>query len=553
MNMIFIRSIALAVTFLFSLSFANAQYFDLTTGSSSIGSADPSWDVQLPGASTFISATTVTAHTGYSTNSCGKWISHGIINQPGGSLHQYPASGSAGDYTYKHEFNVVLPTCGFTANLDLSFMAADNLLTQIKVNGTSVTVPSGVDFNPGASISANVTSAMVSGNNVVEVTVYNQGSFQALQLCGGITVTGSGGGGSSATFNTSVINVSTDGTNNWEVKTGSGAYGPTILATIQAPYHVEPTGCSQWIKDPITNQFSGGGYFDFKLTFNVDVPPGCVIESATLDIPWIAADNELRRIFINNSVGNNFVAWPSGVSHNSPGSVNEVITSYLQPGSNDLWIRVDNYDKWVGLNLCGDITIVTKCEPCPVTPPSNLVCYAGGMLDWDEVPGALGYEVDIFYNDPECCRAGGEWFGQFFEIGDPCTSQLFVEPLADCYSWRVRSVCDGGSGPWSAKQCSCGSFGGGREKGTNGSQTEVANGLISAFPNPGTGIYTLQVSDSENFQYWVTGLKGEVVIANTNVMSQQAMVDLTTVQSGIYFLHVRSNDRVEMIKLIKQD
>ena len=85
-------------------------------------------------------------------------------------------------------------------------------------------------------------------------------------------------------------------------------------------------------------------------------------------------------------------------------------------------------------------------EPC--LPPQKLACdyNAGGvMLEWEDVPGAQGYIIEVIYNDDDCgCGTGGSTYTVSELVIDPSylVTNLYLELYNKCFSWRVTTVCD---------------------------------------------------------------------------------------------------------------
>jgi uncharacterized repeat protein (TIGR01451 family) len=117
---------------------------------------------------------------------------------------------------------------------------------------------------------------------------------------------------------------------------------------------------------------------------------------------------------------------------------------------------------------CGG-TCSEKCEMCGVIdckildevwpacyPPINLVnnCRRD-ILSWDVVPSANSYEVELDYNDPNCCKS---LYDQVTTIYGAHLNSLnlneFDHPKFNCIRWRVRANCERGVvGEWSEWSC----------------------------------------------------------------------------------------------------
>ena len=94
-------------------------------------------------------------------------------------------------------------------------------------------------------------------------------------------------------------------------------------------------------------------------------------------------------------------------------------------------------------------------DPCP--PPENLGCMEGEgglILFWDNIPDAIGYQVEVSWLDPDCCSFSEEPFSTtiYDVIGNNNQLPIPWQPI-DCWSWRVRTICENGESDFSEKVC----------------------------------------------------------------------------------------------------
>jgi uncharacterized repeat protein (TIGR01451 family) len=107
-------------------------------------------------------------------------------------------------------------------------------------------------------------------------------------------------------------------------------------------------------------------------------------------------------------------------------------------------------------DLCGVIDCKILDEVWPdCYPPINLgnSCRKE-RLYWDAVPAANGYEVELDYNDPACCKS--EYFPVVKIVySDTNIFQLasISHPKFNCIRWRVRAKCKDGFSEWSSWSC----------------------------------------------------------------------------------------------------
>lgn len=175
---------------------AIVQTVNLTTGPGAVGSTGP-WMVKLPGGTTFIDAyasnatlletATGTKRNSWATNACGKWISPHTIMTAGANFGNIPDIPSVvGNYTYRLQFYNG-GNCPLTASMSL-IAGGDNNITSIKLNGSPAHAISAT-YSPLANITlTSLASEIVSGFNVVDVTVNNAHGYTGMMLCGNLTI-----------------------------------------------------------------------------------------------------------------------------------------------------------------------------------------------------------------------------------------------------------------------------------------------------------------------------------------------------------------------------
>lgn len=129
---------------------------------------------------------------------------------------------------------------------------------------------------------------------------------------------------------------------------------------------------------------------------------------------------------------------PTAVSANGSNDVGEIVT-----------------EPYKARLLCGSIA-TSEGE---LAVPSGLGCCeanVGQLLSWSAVTGAIGYEVDIVYNDPNCCE-GQNLQPMYNELISTTNNGLSLPLVTDCFSWKVRAIFTGGrKSGFSSSMCSCG-------------------------------------------------------------------------------------------------
>jgi hypothetical protein len=84
----------------------------------------------------------------------------------------------------------------------------------------------------------------------------------------------------------------------------------------------------------------------------------------------------------------------------------------------------------------------------------------------------------------------------------------------------------------------------GLEEGTGLTRTSV-------YPNPTSGVVTVQLSQGDRELLELTDISGRVIIRSSEI-DNSAQFDLSGLSNGIYYLKVRSEAMTEVIKVVKQ-
>jgi hypothetical protein len=143
---------------------------------------------------------------------------------------------------------------------------------------------------------------------------------------------------------------------------------------------------------------------------------------------------------------------------------------------------------------------------CTSQPPKGLKASClSQRFSWAAVPGAVGYSIEVSFNDPACCVTKRPVSG--FLWNTLTTNNLPFSALGnteyECIRWRVRAKCaDGVFGPWSDYRCfyPChivaeegGGEGGGGDPGDMGKRPGKAEAGPRIAPNPNNGNMTLSM------------------------------------------------------------
>jgi hypothetical protein len=75
---------------------------------------------------------------------------------------------------------------------------------------------------------------------------------------------------------------------------------------------------------------------------------------------------------------------------------------------------------------------------------------------------------------------------------------------------------------------------------------------ISAFPNPNNGRFCIQVKNAENIDHVaVVNIQGVTIYRDGNDAYNEIFIDITNQPSGVYFVNVSLNGKVQTTKIIK--
>lgn len=206
----------------------------------------------------------------------------------------------------------------------------------------------------------------------------------------------------------------------------------------------------------------------------------------------------------------------------------------------------------------------------PCTVPTGLFgSCSRRILVWNPVQGAVGYTVEISYNDPACCRSSYAPVGMRYEVsGSSLPLWSITTPKYDCFRWRVMTRCaNGATSAWSEWKCyycppgaEDGSTGGvllrGMVKNSDVETKPLLSPIVSPNPNNGDMTLSLQAPGDLIVSVDVVNAQGSRVTTlarNTYKGGQfNTKLSLGAVAKGVYTVVFNTNYGIFRKKVIVQ-
>ncbi len=192
-------------------------------------------------------------------------------------------------------------------------------------------------------------------------------------------------------------------------------------------------------------------------------------------------------------------------------------------------------------------------QPIICKTPENLVSSCK-KNSWTSNPLAVGYEIEITFNDSKCCKSELEKIVKIYETtSNFLNSSTFAGIQYDCYSWRVRSICAKQPktvSDWSTSNCfSCKPIELGFQKDKNqepGFKDQVLY-KPTVSPNPNNGILELEMKTKNELILSVDIFNTSGILVKSiaedrysdGVFSKQ--LDLKSISKGFYLLIFKTN------------
>jgi len=202
----------------------------------------------------------------------------------------------------------------------------------------------------------------------------------------------------------------------------------------------------------------------------------------------------------------------------------------------------NEYSPWSQI-VCN--CVVSSCES--ISPP-NLSC-SSNVFTWSAVMGAVGYEVEITYDDPACCSQGFPSANRYTTTG----TIYDFSGVNGCFSVKVRAICSHTTySPWSSTICYCpdihksGEF----QPGIQGTGIIINEVHTTIVPNPAEDQVTITLHDHKHVL-----IKDQVTLAIYDINNREVYraqvsintakkIDIGAYASGIYICKMITDNTI---------
>jgi hypothetical protein len=199
----------------------------------------------------------------------------------------------------------------------------------------------------------------------------------------------------------------------------------------------------------------------------------------------------------------------------------------------------------------GQVCGIADCIMPPFDLECNLTIDKDGhhqTLSWLPVLTAVSYEIEFSFNDPSCCPGvSGNKYTIIASAGS--TPSFDVPSHYRCFLWKVRATCaDGSTSIWSRNSCSCGPVSPGGPGPGFMSPVGITEFLdVKTVPNPANNFVEVSLTGLQDdvelnaSEVVIYSVSGKEVYRSTIALNETKRIDLSSFESGIYFLNVLEN------------
>ncbi len=145
-----------------------------------------------------------------------------------------------------------------------------------------------------------------------------------------------------------------------------------------------------------------------------------------------------EKTFTSTGTGQTPVSWEWDFGDGSLGSGEQVDHTYQEIGVYEVCMTI-TFASGCIRDLCETIDLADDCAYIPLNPQSCILDNNEITLEWANMISAEEYQVQIFPNGDGCCDGP---LGDTIDVAD-IRENLLTIPFIPCFSWRVRSMCNG--------------------------------------------------------------------------------------------------------------
>ena len=165
---------------------------------------------------------------------------------------------------------------------------------------------------------------------------------------------------------------------------------------------------------------------------------------------------------------------------------------------------------------CGEADIAGSCELCGVidcslideikesicdAPTSLVYSCKTATLNWEDIPNAEGYIVEIIWDDPTCCKSSQSNSPQQWSVTESKFQLPYIN-VSGCFSWKIGVKCKEDI-VWSDKKCSS-CFTKPHEPSPHEPGPSDVKTVAKISPNPNDGNMNIEISGKDKTDFTVS-------------------------------------------------
>lgn len=178
------------------------------------------------------------------------------------------------------------------------------------------------------------------------------------------------------------------------------------------------------------------------------------------------------------------------------------------------------------------------CCPTPENPRCTLGKFNIPTYWWDPVPGAMGYQIQVVVNDPNCCPSPSTNPNPLPIINVGNTTFWTPNVSYICASWSVRAICKDGFSDWTTPICMNGHC---RVIQTpKRGSLQTGENQLKTYPSPASQTLTVEGQDVQKGASLVmVDVSGRIVLTQVVEDAGKQQINIANLPNGIYCLQVK--------------